>query len=120
MQGTPPVSQSGMAMMHEYAAIALRGKWLILGCVTLSAALAWGYCVIAPKYYRSETLIVAEEQKPLENILREGREGNFEQQLFVIQQQILSLDFLGEIVREFNPYPDELESRRRDLRRPWH
>ena len=40
----------------------------------------------------------------------EGREGNFEQQLFVIQQQILSLDFLGEIVREFNPYPDELES----------
>ena len=95
--------------MHEYATIALRGKWLILGCVTLSAALAWGYCVIAPKYYRSQTLIVAEEQKPLDNILQGGGEGNFEQQLFVIQQQILSLDFLGEIVREFNPYPDELE-----------
>ena len=92
--------------MHEYATIALRGKWLILGCVTLSAALAWGYCVIAPQYYRSQTLIVAEEQKPLENLIRGGGEGNFEQQLFVIQEQMLSQDFLGEIAREFNPYPD--------------
>ena len=95
--------------MHEYATIALRGKWLILGCVTLSAALAWGYCVIAPQYYRSQTLIVAEEQKPLESLIRGGGEGNFEQQLFVIQEQMLSQDFLGEIAREFNPYPVELE-----------
>lgn len=109
MTGTPPVSQSGMAVVHEYAAIALRGKWLILGCVTISAALAWGYCVIATKYYWSQSLIVAEEQKPLDNILRGGGEGSFEQQLFVIQEQILSLDFLGEIVKEFNPYPYELE-----------
>ncbi len=109
MTGTSPVSQSGMATVHEYASIALRGKWLILGCVTLSAALAWGYCVIAPKYYWSQTLIVAEEQKALDNILRAGGEGNFEQQLFVIQEQILSLDFLGEIVREFNLYPKEFE-----------
>jgi len=96
-------------MMHEHVAIALRGKWLILGSVTLSAALEWGYCVIAPQYYQSQTLIVAEVQKPLENLFQGGGEGNFEQQLFVIQQQILSLDFLGEIAREFNPYPDELE-----------
>ena len=88
MTGTPPVSQSGMAMMHEYARIAQRGKWLILGCVTFSAALAWSYCVIAPQYYRSETLIVAEEQKPLENVVQGAGEGNFEQRLFVIQRQI--------------------------------
>jgi polysaccharide chain length determinant protein (PEP-CTERM system associated) len=98
-----------MAVLREYATIALRGKWLILGCVTLSAALSWGYCVIAPKYYQSQTLIVAEEQKPLENLLRGGGEGNFEQQLFVIQQQIMSLDFLGEIAKELNPYPNDLE-----------
>jgi len=99
-----------MAIIREHATIALRGKWLILGCITLSAALAWGYCFIATKYYLAQTLIISEEQKPHDNILGEGRDGNFEQQLFVIQQQILSLDFLGEIVREFNPYPHELES----------
>ena len=78
MQVTSPVNQSGLAMMHEYAAIALRGKWIILGCVTLSAALAWGYCFIAPQYYRSETLIVAEEQNRLDDVGQGAREGNFE------------------------------------------
>ena len=75
-------------MMHEYAGIALRSKWIILGCVTLSVALAWSYCVIAPKYYRSETLIVAEEQKRLDDVVQEAGEGNFEQRLFIIQRQI--------------------------------
>ncbi len=62
---------------------------------------------IAPQYYRSETLIVAEEQNRLDNFVKGAGEGNFEQQLFIIQRQILSQDFLGEIVREFNPYPDD-------------
>ena len=87
----------------------MRGKWLILGSVAFSAALAWSYCVLAPQYYRSETLIIAEEQNRLDNVVKGAGEGNFEQQLFVIQRQILSPDFLGEIVREFNPYPDALE-----------
>jgi uncharacterized protein involved in exopolysaccharide biosynthesis len=71
MTVTSPVNQSGVAMVHEYAGIALREKWLILGCVTLSVALAWAYCFIAPQYYRSETLIVAEEQNRLETSVRE-------------------------------------------------
>ena len=109
MNETPPVSQSGTAMMQEYAGIAWRSKWLILGCVTLSVALAWSYCVIAPKYYQSETLIVAEEQKLLENVVQGPGERNFEQRLFVIQRQIVSQDFLGEIAKEFSLYPKELE-----------
>ena len=109
MKETPPVSQSGMAMMQEYAGIARRSKWHILACITLSAALAWGYCVIAPKYYQSETLIVAEEQKLLENVVREPGEGSFEQRFFVIQRQIWSQNFLGEVFRELGLYPNELE-----------
>jgi len=109
MKETPPVSQSGTAMMHEYAGIARRSKWLILGCITLSAALAWSYCVIAPKYYRSEVMIVAEEQKLLENFVQGAGEGNFEQRLFIIQRTIENLDFLSEIAREISPYPKELE-----------
>jgi len=109
MKETPPVSQSGTAIMHEYAGIVRRSKWLILGCVTLSAILAWGYCVIAPNYYRSEALIVAENQKQLENVVHEAGEGNFEQRLFIIQREIINQDFLSDIAREFNPYPKELE-----------
>jgi polysaccharide biosynthesis transport protein len=109
MKETPPVSQSGTAMMREYAGIARRSKWLILGCITLSAALAWGYCLIAPKYYRSEALIVAEDSKQLENVVHEAGEENFEQRLFIIQRQIMSQNFLGDIAREVNPYPKELE-----------
>jgi polysaccharide chain length determinant protein (PEP-CTERM system associated) len=96
-------------MMHEYGAIALRGKWIILGCVTLSAVLAWGYCFIAPQYYRSEALLVAEELSRLDDVGKGAGEGSFEQQLFIIQRQMLSEDFLGEIVREFNPYPDDFK-----------
>ena len=99
MQVTPPISQSGMAMLQEYGGILWRSKWFILGSVTLSAALAWSYCVIAPNYYRSETLIVAEYPKLLENVVQETREENFDQRLFIIQRQIMSEDFLGDIVR---------------------
>ena len=96
-------------MMQEYVGIAWRSKWLILGCVTVSAALAWSYCLIAPQYYQSEALIVAEEQKLLENVVQGAGEGNFDQRLFVIQRQIVSPDFLGEIVKEFSLYPKEPE-----------
>ena len=114
MKATPPVSQSGITLMREYAGIARRSKWIILGCVTLSMALAWSYCVIAPKYYRSETLIVSEEQKALEGVNRGAADvkfehGRFEQRLFIIEREIESQEFLGDIVKAFNPYPKQLE-----------
>ena len=82
-------------MLHEYAGIAKRGKWLILGSVAFSVALAWSYCVLAPQYYRSETLIMAEEQNRLDSVVKGAGEGNFEQQLFVIQRQILQSGLFG-------------------------
>jgi len=109
MEETPQVRQSGAAMMQEYVGIAWRNKWIILGCVALSASLAWSYCVIAPKYYRSEALIISEDQRVLENVVKGVGEGNFEQHLFVIQRQIVNRDFLSDIAKDFNLYPKELE-----------
>src|ERR1044072_1451699 len=109
MNGASSVDQSGTAILNEYAGILWRNKWPILGCVTLSTILAWGYCVIAPNYYRSETLIVAEGQKVLENVARQAGEDNFDKRLFVIQRRIMSLDFLGDIAKELSPYPKALE-----------
>src|SRR5262245_32655921 len=109
MEEASPTSQSGTAMMQAYVGIAWRGKWLILGCITLSVALAWSYCLIVSKYYRSETIIVAEGQKLLENVVQEPREASIEQRLFVSQRKILNQDFLGEIAREFSLYPEVIE-----------
>ena len=111
MNVAPPVGQSGTAMLHEYAGIVWRSKWLILGCVILCTTLAWGYCVIVPNYYRSETLIVAEDQKLFGSVLHDPGEGSFDKRLFIIQRRITSQDFLDDIARKINPYPKELEER---------
>ncbi len=106
---TSPSSQSAIAVVHEYAGIARRNIWTIVGCISVSIILAWSYCVFAPNYYQSETLIVAEDQKLVEKVVREADYGNFERRLFLIQRQIMSRDFLSRIIVELNPYPKELE-----------
>ena len=85
MLATSRTEQSGTAIMHEYLGIAQRSKWLILGCVAASLALAWGYCLFATKYYRSETLLVVEEPKLLETVVQKAVDDKFEQRLFLVQ-----------------------------------
>jgi len=114
VSGTPPVGQSGIAVLNEYAGIARRNIWIIVGCIGVSAVLAWSYCIFAPNYYQSETLIVAEDQKLLESVVRETEQGNFDRRLFIIQRQIMSRDFLSGIIMELNPYPKELDEGRED------
>src|SRR5688572_5283221 len=106
---TSRTEQSGTAMMREYYAIALRNRWLILACLASSVLLAWMYCVLAPQYYRSETLILAEEQNLLENVGQRSGEGNLEQRIYLIQRRIMSPDFFAPIAKEFNLYPKELQ-----------
>src|SRR5690349_23827165 len=90
---------TGMAVVRDYALIASRNKWVIAGAIALSLALAWGYLLIAPKYYQSNTLIVAEGRKGIDDVINtgEGSERNFEKRLFLIQKQIISRDFLDAI-----------------------
>ena len=111
----PRTDQSGTAMVREYLDIAWRNKWQITACVLLFVGLAWLYCVIAPNYYVSETLILAEEQKLLENVVKGAVDGNLEQRIFVIQREILSPQFLAPIAREFNLYPNDLEAKEEDV-----
>src|SRR5690242_16188879 len=102
----PRAEQSGTAIMHEYLGIAQRGKWLILGCIVVCVLLAWSYCLIATKYYRSEALLVVEEPKILESMVQKAVDDKFEQRLFLVQRQIMSLNFLGSIAKEFDLYPE--------------
>ena len=98
--------------MREYLGIAQRNKWLILGCIAVSVVLAWSYCFIATKYYRSEALILVEEPKLLESVVQKAVEDKFEQRIFLIQRQIMSRNFLSPIAKEFNLYPEDTRRRR--------
>src|SRR6185437_12717919 len=102
------VDQTGMATVREYALIASRNKWIIMGAVALSLTLAWSYLLIAPKYYQSQALIVAEGRKGIDDVINngEGSEKNFEKRLFLIQKQIISQDFLDAITKELDVRSD--------------
>ena len=102
------VEQTGMATVREYALIASRNRWVIAGAIVLSLTLAWGYLLIAPKYYQSQTLIVQEERKGIDDVIKTGEdsEKHFEKRLFLIQKQIISQDFLGAIAKELSVQKD--------------
>ncbi len=102
------VEQTGMATVREYALIASRNKWIIMGAIALSLTLAWSYLLIAPKYYQSQALIVAEGRKGIDDVINngEGSEKNFEKRLFLIQKQIISQDFLDAITKELDVRSD--------------
>ncbi|OQW37816.1 MAG: hypothetical protein A4E19_12410 [Nitrospira sp. SG-bin1] len=102
------VDQTGTATVREYALIASRNKWVIVGAIALSLALAWGYLLIATKYYQSQTLIVAEDRKGIDDVINsgEGSEKHFEKRLFLIQKQIISEEFLEPIAKELHAQGD--------------
>ena len=102
------VEQTGMATVHEYVRIASRNKWVIAGAIALSLTLAEGYLLIAPQYYQSQTLILMEGHKEIDDVLNKGEDADkhFEKRLFLIQKQIVSHDFLGAIAKESTLHPD--------------
>lgn len=95
-------------MLHEYWYMALRRKWTIIGAIALSLAAAALVCMLSTKSYRSETLILAEDQKIPGNYVQGIFEGHFEQRFIVIQKQIMSRTLLLEVVKDLNLYPEAM------------
>lgn len=102
------VGRSATATLIQYADIAWRGKWVIIAAVVLSLTVGWIYCEVTPKLYRSETLILVADPKVPESYVQGIAEGKIEQRIFLIQKEINSRAFLGEVVKELNLYPDEV------------
>lgn len=100
---------TGSEAIPKILEVAWRQKWVIVGSSICALLLAAAYCVVAPKQYRSETLILVEDQKIPEQYVQGVVEGNLEQRIFVIQKQLTSRALLSEIVTEFNPYPNIVE-----------
>ena len=98
-------SQSGIEVLREYASIAWRRRWTMVSTIVITMVIALAYCLLAPKLYRSETLILVEDQKIPESYVQGVVEGNLEQRIFVIQRQVTSQGLLREAVKEFGLYP---------------
>lgn len=90
--------------MWEYWGTILRRKWLVLGSILTGVALAAMLCTILPKSYRSNTLIMIENQKIPEDYVKGIGGASVEQRLTMIQQQVMSRTILGQIFDEFDLY----------------
>ena len=104
----PSFNQPGTILLREYWNLIIRRKWLIIGSLAFCLAIAGLLCKVLPKWYRSETLILVEDQKIPENVVKGIVEGNLEQRIFVMQKQIMSRTLLSEVVTELNLYPEEV------------
>lgn len=102
----PQMDQSAMNMLKEYAGMVWRRKWTIVGALAVTMTVAIIYCMLAPKLYRSETLILVEDQKVAQGYVQGVTEGNLEQRIFLIQKQVTSRGLLADVIKEFDLYPE--------------
>jgi succinoglycan biosynthesis transport protein ExoP len=102
----PQGQQPAAAIPADLLKVVRQDKWIIAASIAVSVTAAAVYCLVAPKEYRSETMILVEDQKIPENFVKGVDEGNLEQRIFVIQKQVKSRTILTDIVNEFHLYPD--------------
>src|SRR5688572_21519742 len=95
--------------LQDYWSIAVRRKWLILGSIFLSLAVAGTLLLVLPKRYRSEAVLLVEDQKVPENYVKGIVEGTVAERIFLIRQQVMSRGLLGDIVKELHLYSEEQE-----------
>jgi polysaccharide chain length determinant protein (PEP-CTERM system associated) len=107
----PQSGPSGTVMLREFWSIGVRRKWAIISSIILSLTAAATFCALATKYYRSEALILVEEQKISQEYVKGVVDPGFEERFFAIQKQIMSRQLLGEIIDEFKLYPDIMEQK---------
>lgn len=86
--------------------VAVRRKWLISITVVMSLGIAWAVCVVTPKVYRSNTLIMVDNQKIPENYVHSVVGGSVSERIVTIQQQVLSRTVLSSVIDEFDLYHD--------------
>src|SRR5256712_4388292 len=92
----------------DYWHIGVRRKWMIVGSILISVAVAGLLCVALPKSYRSNTLILVENQKIPEDYVKAIVGGSIEERLTMLQQQVMSRTLLSQVIDEFKLYQSEV------------
>jgi polysaccharide biosynthesis transport protein len=96
--------------IREYWAIIVRRRWTVIGIILAGLLTAGLLCVLLPKSYRSNTLILIENAKIPEEYVKGLVGASVEERLTMLQQQVLSRTLLGQIAEEFNLYDGNLEA----------
>lgn len=99
-----PPSEPLPVLIQGYWRNIVRRKWVALSSLVAGVAIAGILCVVLPKSYRSNTLILIENQKIPEDYVKGIGGANIEQRLTTIQQQVMSRTFLARILDEYKPY----------------
>ncbi len=88
--------------INDYLSVIRRRKWMIIGIVLAALAIGGTLCVVLPKSYRSNTLIVVENQRVPEDYVKGVVTNAPQDRLATIQQLVLSRSILGRVIEEFN------------------
>jgi polysaccharide chain length determinant protein (PEP-CTERM system associated) len=93
---------------QDYIAI-LRRRWVPIVILTLiGPPLAYGVSRILPDRYKSQTLVLVEQQTVPSDFVKPVDTSDISQRLASMQQQILSRSRLEPIIHQFGLYPDEI------------
>lgn len=104
-----PPGEPLSVQVREYWGNILRRKWLVLGSVVAGIATSAALCILLPKSYRSNTLILIENQKIPEDYVKGIGGATVEQRLTMIQQQVMSRTILSQILGEYDLYERQVE-----------
>src|SRR5712691_13545781 len=91
---------------RKYCAIVVRQRWWLTGPVFLFGLLAFAAAHIWPERYRSEALILVEQQKVPELYVTPNVVTDLQDRLQSMTQQILSRTRLQKLIEQSNLYPD--------------
>jgi polysaccharide biosynthesis transport protein len=90
---------------QDYWAMVVRRRWWLLGPVFVCGFLAFGVAHFWPEQYRSEALILVEQQKVPELYVTPNVVTNLQDRLQSMTQQILSRTRLQKLIEQFGLYP---------------
>ena len=102
-------SQKSFAL-HDYLDIFLKRKWYFIIPLVLVIAGTLGYLLAAPKWYRSNTLVMVSPQKIPQDYVKATVTSAVEERLASIAQEILSRTRLEQVIMDFKLYPEKVRS----------
>lgn len=98
------MEESNPINIHKYLGIAARRKWAILVPALLGTFGAIALCIIAPKAYKSTTLILVEPQKIPEHYVQSTVTVDAVDRLNTLSQQVLSRTRLERVIMDLDLY----------------
>jgi polysaccharide chain length determinant protein (PEP-CTERM system associated) len=96
--------------LHDYLDVFLRRIWYFVIPLVIVLAGTVTYAVMAPKWYRSSTLVLVSPQKISPDYVKATVTSSVEDRLASIAQEILSRTRLEQVISEFKLYPNQVKS----------